>query len=523
MASAAGTGHEIERRLRRVSELVPQARTAFYTMLAATAFAAIAVAGFADRDFFLAGVSTQVPIIDFQVSTVAFFLVTPFLLIAVYANFQFYVLKLWTELARLPGEVALDGVRVPVAEALPPWMMVEAGVALRPGEKPATLSYLLSLVSLFLAWWAAPLTLGLFWVRSWAYHSLWLSMLLSLLTVLSLCVGYFVHTSGREALSGRQRPAAQRRWTAAAAIVLAVLFLAVSLLTTMGGRYGLPQILLWPTDLYRAEIAGRPADWIPRRQAEAEYLRDHGTSTESRLDFAERRNHFLLSFESGDLSDADLRRADLRYAFLPAAIMVRADLGRARLYSAQMEGALLDNAHFDEARLVGADLSCARLPDATFNGAYMVEARLANAQLTKAKMVRANLERADLSSADLSGADLAFANLSGTDLSNAVIGAHTNLKHAIASKQTKLPPANPPITLATCFRGLNEEELGRIAAGWRMQRDAFTKDYVCKGGTPKTVLGPLLVDPSQVPQRHRCWPVNDDRGPDDFIVADGDD
>ena len=171
--SDAQTREEIDRRVKRADDLAQAARSSWFVMLGALAFAAIAVAGVADRDFFLADVATELPIVGVSVPTVGFFVAAPIILLAVYANFQFYVLKLWTALAEIPPALPpeVSGRPVPLARG------AFAVAACRCGDRAqarlasdAVRAPGSSAVALPRLGLAAPLVLAAFWFRSWPYH-----------------------------------------------------------------------------------------------------------------------------------------------------------------------------------------------------------------------------------------------------------------------------------------------------------------------------------------------------------------
>ena len=290
--------------------------------------------------------------------------------------------------------------------------------------------------------------------------------------------------------------------------------------TVVAARGDLPDFA-WRANLHRAELAERPSDWLPRQQAEAAFLADYAGLELAELDsglakagadlwaekarkaFTERRNHFLLTFEAGNLSDADLRGANLRYAFLPAVILERADLRGAQLYSAQLEGALMQKAKLDNAKLSGTELSCARLPGATFNDADMPSVRLHRAELSRAVLRRANLTDADLSRADLSDADLRLANLRGANLSGAILTG-ANLDGAIGDDETKLPTTPEPVTLARCYAALNKSDIEAMSRAWRMDRAAI-EALTCQD--TETVGSPVVSVKGPLPAEERCWPL----------------
>lgn len=455
--------------------------------------------------------------------TVAFFFTTPVILLALYANLHFYVLRLWTALAALPAKLPTDDPkrRVPLSEALQPWLLTDAAILLKRRSPTAAFSRLAFALAVFLAWWLGPLVLAAFWIRSWAYHAFFLSLFLAAVLAFALWLGFTTYSLGRKRLR-RGSPALtpRPRKNTSMAIAFIGFFAALGLVTIVATKV---HVHGWigpgGADLYRAEIALRPANWIPRHQAKAILLAAEANRDKPReqaiAEFTEQRNHFLLSFAANDLSGADLRRADMRYAFLPAVLMERADLRGAQLYSAQLEGALMKWADLSHARLNSTELSCARLPGAHFDNAEMHSVRLHRAELTGARLRGARLIRADLTEADIShanltdavldGADLtnaslSMANLSGADLSKAKLG-QTDLGGAIGDADTRLPAGIGP--LPTCFPAtLARSVRARIARLWGLDIAEFEQRFVCSGARTNPMATPVSTR-----EPERCWPL----------------
>jgi hypothetical protein len=131
----------------------------------------------------------------------------------------------------------------------------------------------------------------------------------------------------------------------------------------------------------------------------------------------------------------DLNRTDLRDADLAGAQLKRADLAEAQLQDANLEKAQLQDANLFEAQLQSANLFEAQLQDAKLFGAQLQDADLSRAQLRGA-----DLSGAQLRGADLSGAQLQGTILDGAQLQGAVGITSEQLKAAIPTSSTMVPP-----------------------------------------------------------------------------------
>ena len=123
------------------------------------------------------------------------------------------------------------------------------------------------------------------------------------------------------------------------------------------------------------------------------------------------------------LQGAHLYKATLRDAHLEGADLRRADLREADLEGAFLREALLDGSHLDGARLAGADLTGAKLTHASLSGLDCFRCKLILADLARANLVGARFLGADLSGASLVGADAGWsvfteARLVACDLTN---------------------------------------------------------------------------------------------------------
>ncbi len=520
----------IKDRVKHVDELSKNTQLAWFAALALMAFSLVAVAGVRDRDFFV-GVRTELPLLGVSVPTVAFFIVTPVILLAGYLYFLFHIVKLSTGFAELPIELPSDssGETVPLSQAVQPGLISEALLANRSGAPPSEFEGFYPFAVLMFAWWAVPLMLLVFWVRSWPDHNFTMTAFVATLLVLALVVGritygYVSYVLKNSSASGFQLGA---RGIGLYAATLAIILGLTSFAVTRGFTTQWP--FIWQSDLYQVEIVERPTNWLPREQAEREFLADYANVSREELDkiligdanlvaerfskareqFIEHRNHFLLSLDRPDLKGADLRVADMRYSFLPAVDLRDADLRGARLFSAEMEGALMGGVDLTGAALGRSHLSCARLEKSHLRSAYLVQAQLDRATLTGADLRGANLREANLSGADLEEAKLSGANLSGADLSNVFL-SNKDIEGAIADSETILPPNTPPLKLATCFVDLDRSEIARISKVWRVELAHFIHKYSCRGRAAETVVGPSGPSIRKSQSTGRCWPVGEE-------------
>ncbi|SDB14951.1 Uncharacterized protein YjbI, contains pentapeptide repeats [Bauldia litoralis] len=511
-------------RVKYVDEIAKNTQVAWLTSLALIAFSLITIGGVRDSDFFAKVVRTELPLLGISVPTVAFFIVMPILLASGYLYFLFYVVKLTSGIASLPSEIRMDGTEktTPLSMAIQPGLISEALISRKTDAIPSEFGFVYPILALFLAWWAAPAVLFLFWIRSWSHHNLGLTIFIAGLLVFALLFGWITYASVLRALRSGSTLQLKRSgvpiiWSFA---LLAVLAFFTSFAFTRGFTVG--PSLLWQADLYQVELVERPDDWLPRRQAELEFLADHANLSRMDLDkaladepslrfanakeqFVEQRNHFLLSLARPQLERTDLRSADMRYGFLPAVNLRRADLSGARLFAAEMEGALLSRAKLKGAALTRTTLSCARLEKSRLDYAYMVRARLDRASLKGAVLVGTNLRGADLSGANLTGATISRTNLYEANLRNAIL-SEKGLEGAIGNADTILPPHDPPFRLATCFIDLERDQISELSSAWRLPVEAFVGRYVCTDDKPTYVFGPNADGTATSSNSGRCWP-----------------
>ena len=427
-----------------ISQATKTARWHYLLMLAVCVLFVILVG--TTTDLRLLKNSPAVPVVGFDeaIPLVGFFLGAPLLLFCLYARFLFLVLRLWGNVAALPA-VFPDGQTL---EKSGPWYLM--GLArghfrwLRENRSP--LSALEWGVAMLFAYWAAPATLVLFWLRyltrqdlrGTVWHIVLVMAAVGAATCLPNVVARVLHP-GDFARKRSRRTSFLVRITLAGAL-LAGLVLA---LLSIGVLRGIPpdanqtsdqdakQIRRWVpaflaiagyspyANLNEAEISVRPKAAI-RGAEDLDRVQGAGLSQLS-LRYARAYRAYLVNarlwkanLEGSYLAEADLRGANLREAILRGAVLDHALASRAVLV-----GVDASHSNLADADLQNADFSYAVLDDTILAQAKLGGARMYAASLRSARLPRANLEHTDLREANLENAVLSRAILHETDLSSA--------------------------------------------------------------------------------------------------------
>ena len=92
-------------RLNQIAEISRNARTTWFAFIGVALFSVIAVASVTDKEFFLYGASTKLPVVDVSVPTKSFFYTAPVILLALYTYLHLYLIKLWRALAHLDTKI----------------------------------------------------------------------------------------------------------------------------------------------------------------------------------------------------------------------------------------------------------------------------------------------------------------------------------------------------------------------------------------------------------------------------------
>jgi uncharacterized protein YjbI with pentapeptide repeats len=328
-------------------------------------------------------------------------------------------------------------------------------------ENRSPISTLESIVSALLAYWLAPATVFLFWVRYLVrqdFRGTTLHILsISLLVVAATCLPILVSRALRP--GDLHRPPSRNALRAAFMPLRAALLMGSALLLlSFGVIRGLPSdsaqqpsasdFRSWTARTFQlvsyrpyAELSEPSFSPLPARENwtdESVAAVPGARLNQVNLRYARGYHLFLANarlwranFEGAYLSEADLRGANMREAVLRTAVLDKAQAGHAILVSADGRDANLSFANLRAADLsygvfAGATLSNAKLTGASLYAADFRDARLLRADLSKtdfrdAKLERAMLSLANLQEADFSSAKLGGANLAGAQLKGAIL------------------------------------------------------------------------------------------------------
>lgn len=423
IAKFEGLGH--------VEETSKNARKIFLAMLLGCAYAWLTIATTTDARVLTNSASSPLPIIGTEIPIAWFYWAAPLVLIGLYVYLHFYLERLWHGLAGLPARFP-DGKRLD--ERAYPWLLnglVRRHFALLRKYRPLIARFE-ELVTIFLAWWAVPVTLLGFWVRYLPRHEWVGTGLHILLIVASVALALIFYHSAARTLRGEERQPFRwkslwrdrRAYQSVATVFVGSVLLVLSYGAIDGVRAHNP-------DLTDVRIL---VPWTFDRVGYSTFakFREEDVSTRP-------ANYWQLSPEDRNKSvkGASLDGRNLRYADAVQAFLANADLRHADLQGANLGSTNLQGANLRHANLVDANLISAKLEEADLFGA----------NLQGANLIAAKLEEADLRFAALEGASLLIANLDGTNLTGAKGLTQKQLDQACGDADTKLPPG---LTIKPC-------------------------------------------------------------------------
>ena len=153
--------------LKVIEETSKNARKIFIAMLLGCVYSWLTIATTRNPATLTNSKLLKLPIIGTETPMAWFYPVAPLVLLAAFFYLHFYLRRLWEGLAELPARFP-DGKRLD--QRAYPWLL--NGLVRRHferlRERPFT-SHLEEWFTIFLAWWAVPITLGGFW---WFYFNL---------------------------------------------------------------------------------------------------------------------------------------------------------------------------------------------------------------------------------------------------------------------------------------------------------------------------------------------------------------
>ena len=307
--------------LKAVEEMSKNSGRYFIGLMVGCSLALLTLAGTSDVGFFTNTSTATLPILNFPVSTVSFFWVTPFLLFATFIYFHMDLQRLWDTLGRLPA-VFPDGHSL--NSKAYQWTLTNLVSAysryLTPRHMP--LMWLRKPVSIFCAWWITPITLVFFWGRYLRRHDWPGTVFHSVLIVVAAMSSLLFYRLAKYTLQHRENPARlvrPRKWRLAWVYLVsgisllgigsdgAIRGIHVDLRSTSDHigkqlhRKWVPRLMNWVgyrpfADLSDADISVRPAAWLGQDE--------NGKSAD------------LSMVKGARLQNRDLHNAYLDYAFL---------------------------------------------------------------------------------------------------------------------------------------------------------------------------------------------------------------
>ena len=235
-----------------INEICYNARTTWYTYISVVLFVLLALLGVSDKDFFEFGSQMQLPLIEYRVPIVNFFVAGSTFILILYAYLHVKLEKLWRAIgaycdgqARIDPAVSLVDRQQALTEQVYPWPVISASIC------PHNTAHGFQMVRFYITrvsfWISGPLAIGCFWFKSWAYHDEVLTLYLGILLTMALAVlcSSIQHVRYRM-IRDYAPPRPWRRWTALASMPLLLFYLTVLALVT---GYAQWTTLIWPLAL----------------------------------------------------------------------------------------------------------------------------------------------------------------------------------------------------------------------------------------------------------------------------------
>lgn len=421
-----------------VEETSKNARKIFFSMLLGCAYSWLTIATTTDVNLLTNSISSPLPIIQTKVPIASFYWAAPLVLMLLYVYLHFYLQRLWKGLATLPA-IFPDG--KPLDQRAYPWLLT--GLVRRHFkllEKRLASDHLEEWVTIFLAWWAVPITLLGLWFRYLPRHDWWGTGLQVGLLMMSFASAIALYRLAARTLRGEEtKPFSVRTsWRDRRTYqgIATVLFGALCWAFSYGAINGhVARGSAW------ADSPGLPEEgavltnvwtWLPGPVELYFYMA--GANFYEQDVSTRPANFWQLSAEDAinSVKGARLARCNLRHTYAWRAFLVNADLRWANL-----EGAFLV-----EADLRGADLRGANLRWAILNNTNLQGADLTHATLQRADFQYANLSGANFKGAKLQGAQFVHSSPAGVYLPTAAQGlTQEQLDEACGDSTTILPPS----------------------------------------------------------------------------------
>jgi len=436
--------------LKTIAEASKLARPILLLILSAAVYTFLTLILTDDKALILNTDSQLIPQLKTPIPTAFFYRLAPFVILSLYAYFLLYLHWIWANVSTLPA-LFPDGTTLD--KRIYPWLLNRLVAISSRGIDEHSLSHcsLSELVSIFLAWGVAPITLSILWFRYLVMHDWTWTLIHIVFFSAAVGIGKASHqrtviTLRGELLKAQALPPGGKSpaWRRAVRAIRSYSFLA----------WTAAAIILTLVISNRAINGSRPASGVaPGSPNLKSLINDLSYRVQSRFfanlsetDFTKENLENLKNLKDAKLNGADLTDAafppglelggiNLREALLDRAgfngIKITQDkLANGSLIGMYPEGLDFNGAkfflagahlshaydnHFQEANFGNAHLQGAELNGSDFRGAEFIEADLQGANLTSCALKRAQFDRAKLQGADLSNAYVEKAELFDTN------------------------------------------------------------------------------------------------------------
>lgn len=468
-AEARHTRHVLAKRLfmtdqdhlDRINALTQNARSTWFTLLAALVFVGITLMGVEPIDFYGVDRATTLPIVSVEIPTRYFFAAAPVLTAAVYSYFHLTLIRLWDALGNAPARLGEQ----PLGDAISPWLVSDAALDLRArtrkdaSTRRRALEGPTALLNILIAWGFGLLVLALLWNVSLTARSFVLSFCAGISLLVTLVVGLASFATMRK----RMRNPDQTAFASTGALYTGygLLFIGViSVFAATNLRTQGSVTTLVPLDLTGESLVQRPPGWLHYSDARQDFRADwcgrafknapcapsvdqemaFQAEFESRRDAA-RSDLRRADWDTSGSSNMDFRKAKLFNSFLVGANLSGAQLDAADLSFAQLEGANLSGARMDGTHLFKAQMEHVHLLGATVKDATFGETRLTGAQIFYTRLLGTKGMPTYLQGADLSGSVKIGGMIRHADLSGIVFDQRTDFRNAFLDGSVTMTPA----------------------------------------------------------------------------------
>lgn len=459
--------------IKRIDELIKNARTTWFALLGALVFAAITLAGVKDVAFFVSDIETELPLVGFSVPIVSFFWAGGLLTAALYIYFHLYLEQLWQELGDAPARIGADPKAEPpypgrpLADCIHPWLVSDTALRVRDWmrasaeEKPPSarrkfiddvleaifdtagyvevllirlfrrlfgalaivdlptneprasrrrgMGWISNLVSVSLDWLFGLAVVAWFWWRSMPAHNPFLTFWLGAVLAMTIWVFFKSIDGSLSALSGKPRP---ENWKPFFLVVFAAIIGLTTVRTWIDPWEGQPRGNELAYSCTLNETFSTPQECWDKTAFRIDFLRP------ARADLGE----VVFTRKPGNWQGTDIAEAEFRLRWCKE----RPDLRCTRIL--EIGAFKFPNVNEERAFSIAWNAHrralLASMPKPDLRGADLRGAILAGASMEGINLHGARLDGADLREARLDDGQLGFANMTGADLSRAwLVGA----------------------------------------------------------------------------------------------------